>query len=110
MDLFNIPANGEPLFGWHPHSGIAPLTLIHEGATTYEQTTGEKGVLRAGSAEWMRAGRGVWHTGTSVGSEITKGFQLWIALPEQLELAPPQSRYHLPRCMPPSTCKTSPVT
>jgi redox-sensitive bicupin YhaK (pirin superfamily) len=93
LDLFTIPATGESLFGWHPHSGIATLTLIHEGATTYEETTGQKGVLSAGSVEWMRAGRGVWHTGTTVGRETTKGFQLWIALPEQLELAPSQSRY-----------------
>jgi redox-sensitive bicupin YhaK (pirin superfamily) len=93
LDLFKIPASGEPLFGWHPHSGIATLTLIHEGATTYEETTGQKGVLSAGSVEWMRAGRGVWHTGTSVGAETTMGFQLWIALPEQLELAPSQSCY-----------------
>ena len=93
LDLFNIPASGEPLFGWHPHSGIATLTLIHEGATSFEETTGKKGVLRAGSVEWMRAGRSVWHTGASVGPETTKGFQLWIALPEQLELAPSQSRY-----------------
>jgi redox-sensitive bicupin YhaK (pirin superfamily) len=93
LDLFKIPTSGGPLFGWHPHSGIATLTLIHEGATTYEETTGEKGVLRAGSVEWMRAGRGVWHTGTPLGPQSTKGFQLWIALPEQLELAPSQSRY-----------------
>jgi redox-sensitive bicupin YhaK (pirin superfamily) len=93
LDLFRIPASGEPLFGWHPHSGIATLTLIHEGATSYEETTGQKGVLRAGGVEWMRAGRGVWHTGSSLGAEATTGFQLWIALPEQLELAPSQSRY-----------------
>jgi redox-sensitive bicupin YhaK (pirin superfamily) len=41
----------------------------------------------------MRAGRGVWHTGSSLGEIPAKGFQLWIALPEQLELAPSQSRY-----------------
>jgi redox-sensitive bicupin YhaK (pirin superfamily) len=93
LDLFEIPASGEPLFGWHPHSGIATLTLIHEGATTYEETTGQKGVLSAGSVEWMQAGRGVWHTGTSVAPDVTKGFQLWVALPEHLELAPSQSRY-----------------
>jgi redox-sensitive bicupin YhaK (pirin superfamily) len=93
LDLFKIPASGEPLFGWHPHSGIATLTLIHEGAASYEETTGQKGVLSAGSVEWMRAGRGVWHTGSSVGAETTMGFQLWIALPEQLELEPSQSRY-----------------
>ena len=93
LDLFAIPASGEPLFGWHPHSGIATLTLIHEGATSYEETTGQKGVLSAGSVEWMRAGRGVWHTGASVGPKATTGFQLWIALPEHLELAPSQSCY-----------------
>jgi redox-sensitive bicupin YhaK (pirin superfamily) len=93
LDLFKIPATGEPLFGWHPHSGIATLTLIHEGATTYEETTGQRGVLSAGGVEWMRAGRGVWHTGTAVGTETTSGFQLWIALPENLELAPSQSHY-----------------
>jgi len=93
LDLFNLRASGEPLFGWHPHSGIATLTLIHEGATSYEETTGQKGMLRAGSVEWMRAGRGVWHTGTPMGPQTTTGFQLWIALPAQLELAPSQSRY-----------------
>ena len=93
LDLFNLRASGEPLFGWHPHSGIATLTLIHKGATSYEETTGQKGMLRAGSVEWMRAGRGVWHTGTPMGPQTTTGFQLWIALPAQLELAPSQSRY-----------------
>jgi redox-sensitive bicupin YhaK (pirin superfamily) len=93
LDLFAVPASREPLFGWHPHSGIATLTVLHEGAFSYEETTGQKGVLSAGGVEWMRAGRGVWHTGSSVGEVTTKGFQLWIALPERLEHAPAQSRY-----------------
>jgi redox-sensitive bicupin YhaK (pirin superfamily) len=93
LDFFELPAGGEPLFGWHPHSGIATLTVVQEGATSYEETTGQKGVLSAGGVEWMRAGRGVWHTGSSVGGMSTKGFQLWIALPEEIELAPSQSRY-----------------
>jgi redox-sensitive bicupin YhaK (pirin superfamily) len=93
LDIFEVPASSEPLFGWHPHSGIATLTVVHEGAASYEETTGQKGVLSAGGVEWMRAGRGVWHTGSSVGEVTTKGFQLWIALPEQLEHAPSQSRY-----------------
>jgi redox-sensitive bicupin YhaK (pirin superfamily) len=93
LDYFEIPARGAPLFGWHPHSGIATLTLVHEGATSYEETTGQKGVLSTGGVEWMRAGHGVWHTGAGAGDAITKGFQLWIALPEHLELAPSQSSY-----------------
>jgi redox-sensitive bicupin YhaK (pirin superfamily) len=93
LDLFAVPAHREPLFGWHPHSGIATLTVLHEGAFSYEETTGQKGVLSAGGVEWMRAGSGVWHTGASAGEVTTMGFQLWIALPEQLEHAPAQSRY-----------------
>jgi redox-sensitive bicupin YhaK (pirin superfamily) len=91
LDLFDIAATSAPMFGWHPHSGIATLTVLHEGETEYEETTGAKGVLPAGGVEWMRAGRGVWHTGAVVNK--AKGFQLWIALPPELESAPSQSRY-----------------
>lgn len=93
LDLFDISATNAPSFGWHPHSGIATLTVLHQGAFEYQETTGAKGILAAGGVEWMRAGRGVWHTGTAVGTERTKGFQLWIALPEELEHAPCQSQY-----------------
>lgn len=91
LDLFDISVSNVPAFGWHPHSGIATLTVVHEGAIEYQETTGVKGVLSAGGVEWMRAGRGVWHTGAAL--EESKGFQLWIALPEELENAPSQSRY-----------------
>jgi redox-sensitive bicupin YhaK (pirin superfamily) len=91
LDLFDISATGAPNFGSHPHSGIATLTVVHEGAIEYQETTGVKGVLPAGGIEWMRAGRGVWHTGAALGP--TKGFQLWIALPAELENAACQSHY-----------------
>src|SRR5271156_5676281 len=91
LDLFDISATGAPAFGWHPHSGIATLTVIHEGAIEYQETTGVKGVLSPGGIEWMRAGGGVWHTGAAL--RQAKGFQLWIALPEALENAPSQSHY-----------------
>jgi redox-sensitive bicupin YhaK (pirin superfamily) len=95
LDLFDISNTGAPNFGWHPHSGIATLTLLHEGAIEYEETTGAKGVLPSGGVEWMQAGRGVWHTGAAL--ESAKGFQLWIALPEELENAPCHSRYLSPQ-------------
>jgi redox-sensitive bicupin YhaK (pirin superfamily) len=91
LDLFDIPPNGGPAFGWHPHSGIATLTLVQKGAIEYQETTGVKGMLAEGGIEWMRAGRGVWHTGAAI--QQAKGFQLWIALPEALEHAPSQSHY-----------------
>jgi redox-sensitive bicupin YhaK (pirin superfamily) len=91
LDLFDISASGAPNFGWHPHSGIATLTVLHKGAIEYQETTGVSGILPAGGVEWMRAGRGVWHTGAAL--QQAKGFQLWIALPEELENAPCQSHY-----------------
>jgi redox-sensitive bicupin YhaK (pirin superfamily) len=91
LDLFDISATGAPNFGWHPHSGIATLTVLHEGAIEYQETTGVSGILPAGGVEWMRAGRGVWHTGAAL--QQAKGFQLWIALPAELENAACQSHY-----------------
>jgi redox-sensitive bicupin YhaK (pirin superfamily) len=93
LDRFEVPLSAGSLVGWHPHSGIATITVVQEGAMSYEETTGQKGVLSAGGVEWMRAGRGVWHTGSGAGEKMTKGFQLWIALPEQLEHSASQSRY-----------------
>src|SRR6185436_4255119 len=56
-------------------------------------------VLPAGSVEWMQAGNGVWHTGAPE-PEGVKGFQLWVALPPELENAPNASRYVMPEEVP----------
>jgi len=98
LDLFDISAGKAPNFGWHPHSGIATLTVLHEGAIEYQETTGVKGILPAGGVEWMRAGGGVWHTGAAL--QHAKGFQLWIALPAELENSPSQSHYLSPDQVP----------
>ena len=96
LDRFAISPSSAPNFGWHPHSGIATLTVLQEGEIEYEETTGARGALPAGGVEWMRAGRGVWHTGNATGTALTKGFQLWIALPAALEHAANHSRYLTP--------------
>jgi redox-sensitive bicupin YhaK (pirin superfamily) len=98
LDLFDISVSKAPNFGWHPHSGIATLTLLHRGSIEYQETTGVTGILPAGGVEWMRAGAGVWHTGAAV--QQAKGFQLWIALPEALENAPSCSHYLSPDQVP----------
>ena len=98
LDLFDVSASAAPNFGWHPHSGIATLTVLHEGALEYQETTGVKGILPANGIEWMRAGGGVWHTGAA--QDRARGFQLWIALPEELENSPSQSHYLSPDQVP----------
>jgi redox-sensitive bicupin YhaK (pirin superfamily) len=80
---------------WHPHSGIATVTVMLEGAVRFQETTGRDGVLPKGGVEYMQAGNGVWHTGEALPGP-TRVFQLWVALPPELENAPFVSRYALP--------------
>ncbi|MCU1310821.1 MAG: Pirin-like protein [Candidatus Angelobacter sp.] len=95
LDLFDN--EGEPFTGpLHPHSGIATLTYVAEGAVSYIDPDNVKGTLAAGGVEWMQAGRGMWHGGGLVKAGRTRGFQLWIALPPELELGPTSSIYQAP--------------
>jgi redox-sensitive bicupin YhaK (pirin superfamily) len=84
---------------WHPHSGIATVTVVFDGAVQYAETTGKSGVVRGGGIEWMQAGGGVWHTGGAEPEGVT-GFQLWVALPPELENAPNASHYVTPEQVP----------
>src|SRR6266478_410264 len=100
LDLFDTQGNPFSGFGLHPHSGIATLTYVAEGSVSYQDTNGATGLLPAGGVEWMRAGGGVWHGGGSGEPGRTRGFQLWIALPPELELGPSESVYLSPDVIP----------
>ena len=93
LDYFDADPQNAPSFSFHPHSGNATLTLILSGTAFYRETTDRQGVIDTGGVEWMRASSGVWHTGGMSGSERTKGFQLWVAMPADLELAEPDGQY-----------------
>jgi redox-sensitive bicupin YhaK (pirin superfamily) len=93
LDLFDNQGDKFPTFGLHPHSGLATLTYVAEGSVSYEDTNGATGILREGGVEWMRAGQGVWHSGGAGDPGVTRGFQLWIALPPNLELGDSESLY-----------------
>lgn len=101
LDLFKGDGRHAPPIdaGWHPHSGIATVTVVLDGTTRYAETTGRTGALSAGGIEWMRAGGGVWHTGTAEPGEVC-GFQLWVALPPELENAASASQYVQPDHVP----------
>ena len=98
LDRFHFDGADAPMsmdHGWHPHSGIATVTVVVEGSIRYAETTGKSGTLPAGGVEFMRASGGVWHTGAQ-GPGRVRGFQLWIALPPELENAPNASHYVMP--------------
>jgi redox-sensitive bicupin YhaK (pirin superfamily) len=93
LDYFEIDPKHTPPIGFHPHSGIATLSLILEGQIAYEETSGAKGIIEPGGVEWMRAGGGVWHTGGAVGTASVKGYQLWVALPPEMENMESKGQY-----------------
>jgi redox-sensitive bicupin YhaK (pirin superfamily) len=102
LDLAYFDGGSAPTpmeYFWHPHSGIATVTVPLDGAIRIADTTGADVVLPAGGIEWMRAGRGVWHTG-QVEPGVARAFQLWVALPPELEHAPSASHYVQPGAVP----------
>jgi redox-sensitive bicupin YhaK (pirin superfamily) len=98
LDLAHFDGRSEPTpmeYLWHPHSGIATVTVPLDGAVRIADTTGADLVLPSGGVEWMRAGDGVWHTGQAEPG-VLRAFQLWVALPPELENGSSASRYVMP--------------
>ena len=93
LDHAEVVYSGRPLFGIHPHSGIATLTTVLQGGLAYEDTTGKSGQVTAGGLEWMKAGNGVWHDGGPLEGVPLRVFQLWVALPPAEENSSPDSQY-----------------
>jgi redox-sensitive bicupin YhaK (pirin superfamily) len=96
LDLFEADMRG--LAGnmpVHPHSGIATVTVFTDGDVTFDDPQAGHGTIGYGGVESVRAGRGMWHgKELSAGSSpTTQGFQLWVALPSDLEHAEPEAQY-----------------
>src|SRR5258708_31802145 len=73
LDLFDH--EGAPFHGGlHPHSGIATLSYVIEGAVSFVDPDNVRGTLPAGGVEWMQAGRGMWHGGGLDKAGRTRGF------------------------------------
>jgi redox-sensitive bicupin YhaK (pirin superfamily) len=100
LDLFESDASAGAGTGLHPHSGIATVTYFMQGSVSYEDTDGSTGLLPQDGMEWMKAGGGAWHGGGPGDGGRTRGFQLWIALPPELELTAAESIYLPPATIP----------
>lgn len=101
LDFIDAPVAAGTGFGWHPHSGIATLTYALDADVAYEDTAGQQGLVKATGLEWMRAGGGTWHQGRihPHGPRVT-AFQLWLALPPELESGLAEGIYVSPEAVP----------
>jgi len=74
----------------HPHRGFITLTYMLEGHMEHQDSMGNKGQLRSGGAQWMKAASGVIHSEMPKQVDgIMSGFQLWINLPAKEKMTDP---------------------
>ncbi|QLE00647.1 pirin family protein [Galbibacter sp. BG1] len=88
--------------GQHPHIGLSTLTYLFEGELRHRDSIGSDQIIKAGAVNWMTAGSGVTHTERTPehlrnSIETTMhGFQIWVALPKELETMNPEF-HHIER-------------
>src|SRR5260370_13095563 len=67
LDYFDADPATAPEFGFHPHSGIATLTVILAGQAFYKKTTGREGVIEPAGGGGVSAASGAFATTGVVG-------------------------------------------
>lgn len=77
-------------FSRHPHRGIETVTLVLEGALEHFDSAGHGGVIEAGDAQWMTAGRGVIHNENALPGTMAHTLQLWVNLSAAEKMALPR--------------------
>ncbi|PRP67872.1 pirin family protein [Nonlabens agnitus] len=81
----------------HPHIGLSTLTYLMEGQLQHQDGIGTDQTILPGSVNWMVGGKGVTHTERTPQTlrdsktEFTMhGYQIWVALPKDLEDCEPE--------------------
>lgn len=80
----------------HPHIGLATLTYLFDGEIEHRDSLGNFQRILPGDAGFMTAGKGITHTERTPADMRNEkhytahGYQIWIALPEELEEMDPK--------------------
>lgn len=93
LDQFGSDDPNQYLAGFpdHPHRGFITLTYMLDGHMLHQDSMGNRGDLRAGGIQWMKAASGVIHSEMpQQTSGVMRGFQLWINLPAKEKMSDPE--------------------
>ncbi len=75
----------------HPHRGFETITYMMAGEFTHRDSKGHEGHLKAGSIQWMTAGRGLIHSEMPEQTDgLAWGYQLWLNLPAKYKMVEPK--------------------
>ncbi len=78
-------------FPSHPHRGFNTFTYMIEGDMEHRDSMGNTGNIGSGGAQWMKAGSGIIHSEMPKQENgLMEGFQLWINLPANNKMEPPE--------------------
>ncbi|MBL8515704.1 MAG: pirin family protein [Betaproteobacteria bacterium] len=90
---FTVNPGGRDGVGPHPHAGIETVTYLLDGRNEHRDSAGHTGIVSAGGAQWMTAGKGIVHAERPLpegdGPIVQHGIQLWTTLPRALKMAAP---------------------
>ena len=92
LDLFGSDDPDDYIAGFpdHPHRGFITLTYMLDGHMLHRDSMGNKGDLKSGGAQWMKAASGVIHSEMPQQTAgLMRGFQLWINLPAKQKMSEP---------------------
>ena len=85
----------------HPHRGFITFTYMLDGHMLHQDSMGNKGDLRSGGAQWMKAASGVIHSEMPQQTAgLMRGFQLWINLPAKEKMSAPGYQEFSPEAIP----------
>jgi len=74
----------------HPHTGLATVSWLFDGAIDHLDSAGHWATVRPGEVNLMNAGRGITHSEFSSAETTTlHGLQLWYALPDAARFSEP---------------------
>lgn len=93
LDMFGSIEGADYIAGFpdHPHRGFETVTYMLAGKMRHRDNAGNEGLLEAGSAQWMTAGRGIVHSEMPEQTDgLMKGFQLWVNLPAAQKMCAPR--------------------
>jgi quercetin 2,3-dioxygenase len=80
-------------FPMHPHRGMETITYMLKGSVEHRDSTGRRGLIKAGDIQWMTAGSGIMHQEMPQRSpDGVNGFQLWVNLPRAQKMMDPRYR------------------
>ena len=92
LDHFGSDDPDEYIAGFpdHPHRGFITFTYMLDGHMEHRDSMGNRGDLRAGGVQWMKAASGVIHSEMPQQTDgLMRGFQLWINLPASEKMSDP---------------------